>query len=116
MKIIDGGVTAPKGFSAAACSARIKYEGRNDMAMIYSQVPCQVAGCFTRNVVKAAPVLWDRDIVEKSPYAQAVVVNSGIANACRERKAWTAAKRLLRRLHPFSIYLRLRCSLVPRES
>lgn len=82
MKVIDGSVTSPKGFKAAACSAEVKYKGRTDMAMIYSQKPCRVAGTFTRNIVKAAPVLWDRDLVENSEYVQAVVVNSGIANAC----------------------------------
>ena len=52
------------------------------MAIVYSQKPCHVAGAFTTNVVKAAPVKWDQKIVKESAYAQAVVVNSGIANAC----------------------------------
>ena len=52
------------------------------MAMIYSKVPCVAAGTFTTNVVKAAPVKWDQEIVYHHPYAQAVVCNSGIANAC----------------------------------
>ncbi len=82
MKVIEGGITAAKGFEAAAVEAAIKYKNRTDMAMVYSTVPCKAAGTFTTNVVKAAPVLWDRKIVEESPYAQAVVVNSGIANAC----------------------------------
>lgn len=56
MKIIDGGVTAAKGFKAAAAAAEIKYKGRTDMAMVYSEVPCVAAGTFTTNVVKAAPV------------------------------------------------------------
>ena len=82
MKIIDGGVTAAKGFKAAATAAEIKYKGRTDMAMIYSEVPCVAAGTFTTNVVKAAPVKWDQDVVYNHSYAQAVVCNSGIANAC----------------------------------
>lgn len=82
MKVIEGGVTAPKGFEAASAAAGIKYEGREDMALIYSQKPCMAAGTFTTNVVKAAPVKWDQKIVAESPYAQAVIVNSGIANAC----------------------------------
>lgn len=82
MKVIEGGVTAAKGFSAASCEANIKYKNRTDMAMIFSEKPCTVAGTFTTNVVKAAPVKWDMDVVENSKYAQAVVVNSGIANAC----------------------------------
>ena len=82
MKEIMGGVTAAKGFEAGAAAAEIKYKNRTDMAMIYSQVPCHVAGVFTTNVVKAAPVKWDKEVVTNSEYAQAVVVNSGIANAC----------------------------------
>lgn len=81
MKIIEGGVTAAKGFEAAGAEANIKYKDRKDMAMIYSQKPCRVAGTFTTNVVKAAPVIWDKQVVETSAFAQAVVVNAGIANA-----------------------------------
>ena len=82
MKVIDGGVTAPKGFLAASTAAGIKYTDRSDMAMIYSTVPCKAAGTFTTNVVKAAPVLYDKKIVTESKSVQAVVVNAGIANAC----------------------------------
>lgn len=82
MKQIDGGVTAAKGFKAASTAAGIKYKDRKDMAMIYSEVPCKAAGTFTTNIVKAAPVKWDKVIVENSPCAQAVIVNAGIANAC----------------------------------
>lgn len=82
MKIINGGVTAAKGFEAASAAAGIKYEGRTDMALVYSQVPCKTAGTFTKNVVKAAPVVWDREIVNNKIKSQAVIVNSGIANAC----------------------------------
>ena len=78
----EGGVTAPKGFKAASVAAEIKYKNRTDMAMIYSEKPCTQAGVFTSNIVKAAPVRWDKAVVTDSPYAQAVVVNSGIANAC----------------------------------
>lgn len=82
MKKIKGGVTAAKGFAAASTTAAIKYKNRKDMAMIYSKTPCKVAGTFTTNVVKAAPVKWDQEVVYHSDYAQAVVVNAGIANAC----------------------------------
>ena len=78
----EGGVTAAKGFAAASTAAQIKYKGRTDMAMIYSASPCAAAGTFTRNVVKAAPVIWDRDLVRSKKPMHAVVVNSGIANAC----------------------------------
>lgn len=83
MKEIQSGVTAAKGFQAAGLRAGIKAGKTNkDMAMIYSEVPAVCAGTFTKNVVKAAPVLWDKKIVSQSGTAQAVVVNSGIANAC----------------------------------
>ena len=82
MNRIEGGVTAAKGFWAAGVEAAVKYQNRKDMALIYSAVPCVAAGTFTTNVVKAAPVLWDKKVVEEAPFAQAVVVNSGIANAC----------------------------------
>ena len=82
MKIIDGGVTAAKGFKAAGMHAGIKKGTKKDMAMVFSSTPCAAAGVFTTNLVKAAPVKWDKEIVTTSPYVQAVVVNSGIANAC----------------------------------
>lgn len=82
MHIIEGGVTSAKGFKAASAAAEIKYKNRTDMAMIYSEVPCAAAGTFTTNVVKAAPVKWDQEIVYNQSFAQAVICNSGIANAC----------------------------------
>ena len=82
MEIITGGVTAAKGFMAAGVEAGIKYQNRKDMAMVYSKTPCRAAGVFTTNVVKAAPVLWDKEVVESEWEAQAIVVNSGMANAC----------------------------------
>lgn len=82
MEIIKGGVTAAKGFQAASTAAGIKYQNRKDMAMIVSEVPAVSAGTFTSNVVKAAPVQWDRKVVEEEICAQAIVVNAGIANAC----------------------------------
>lgn len=82
MREIEGGVTAAKGFMAASCAAGIKYQGRQDMAMIYSEAPCETAGTFTTNLVKAAPVKWDQTQVSGGKKAHAVIVNAGIANAC----------------------------------
>ena len=82
MKKISGGASSPCGFEASSAAAGIKYQGRDDMALLYSTSPCRAAGTFTSNIVKAAPVIWDRDIVEKYGTAQAVIINSGIANAC----------------------------------
>ena len=69
-EMIEGGVTAAKGYKAAGVAAGIKYTGRLDVAMICSDAPAQVAGMFTSNVVKAAPVLYDMDIVNNSPFVQ----------------------------------------------
>lgn len=90
MKFIDGGVTAAKGFKAAGTHVGVKAGNttKKDMAMVYSEVPCKVAGTFTTNVVKAAPVVYDMNVVENSPYVQAVVVNSGVANACTGKEGF----------------------------
>lgn len=83
MQIIEGGVTAAKGFKAAGMAAGIKYKnGKKDMAMVVSDKPCVTAGTFTLNRVFAAPVKWDKNIVYNEAFAQAIVVNSGVANAC----------------------------------
>lgn len=79
---IEGGVTAAKGFFSASCMAQIKYTDRLDMAMVYSNSPCVSAGTYTTNLVKAAPVVWDRKITDGDGMVQAIVVNAGIANAC----------------------------------
>ena len=82
MKQIEGGVTAAKGFEATGVAAQIKYKGRNDMAIVYSQKPCVAAGTFTTKVGNAAPFLWDKHLIEYCDYMQSVIINSGIANAC----------------------------------
>lgn len=92
---IAGGVTAAKGFKAAGCEAGIKKAGRADMAMIASDVPCVLAGTFTTNVVKAAPVLWDKEIVQRGT-GRAVVVNAGIANACTGKEGMEYCERTAR--------------------
>lgn len=81
MKEIEGGITSPQGFKAAGVFAGIRRK-KKDMAMIFSEVPCIAAGTFTTNIVKAAPVKWDMEMVKNSPFVQAVVVNSGVANTC----------------------------------
>ncbi len=91
MKFVDGGVNAPIGFFAASTVAGIKYADREDMALIYSEKPAVAAGTFTTNVVKAAPVLWDKEVVMRGT-AQAVVVNAGIANACTGEQGYRYCK------------------------
>lgn len=80
-KNLDGGVCAAKGFLASGLDAGIKNNGKKDMALVYSEAPCVAAGTFTTNKVKAAPVKWDYKVVTEAPFAQAIVVNTGIANA-----------------------------------
>ena len=92
MKVMDGGVTKAKGFQAACCEANIKYKNRTDMAMVYSSQPCECAGTFTTNVVKAACVQWDQKIVYSGEPMQAVVINSGIANACTGKEGFDACE------------------------
>lgn len=90
--IIDGGICAAKGFAATSCEANIKYKDRTDMAMVYSKTPCECAGTFTTNVVKAACVQWDQKIVYSGKPMHAVVVNSGIANACTGQEGFDACE------------------------
>ena len=82
MQQIDGGVTAAKGFQAAGAEAGIKYKDRKDMALVFTEEPAVAAGTFTTNIVKAAPVLWDQQLISGGKPVHAVVLNSGIANAC----------------------------------
>ncbi len=93
MEIIEGGITSPAGFKAASAAAGIKYQGRTDMAMVTSDVPCVCAGTYTSNIVKAACVLWDKEITESGRPMQAVVVNSGIANACTGEEGFEACRK-----------------------
>ncbi len=81
LEIIQGGVTAPAGFLAGTACAAIKKANKRDLGVIYSSVPAAAAGVFTRNKVKAAPVLVSMKRLA-SGSARAVVVNSGNANAC----------------------------------
>ena len=92
MEVITGGVTAAKGFMAAGAEAGVKYKNRKDMALVYSKTPCVSAGVFTSNVVKAAPVIWDKEIVAGAQGVHAVIVNSGIANACTGKQGYEYCK------------------------
>ncbi len=91
VRIIKGGVCSAKGFRAAGVPAAIKYEGRNDVALIVADSPCAAAAVFTTNKVAAAPVVYDREII-KGGCAQAVLANSGCANACTGEEGLKDAK------------------------
>jgi glutamate N-acetyltransferase/amino-acid N-acetyltransferase len=80
-KIVKGGVCSAKGFRAAGVEAAIKYAGRKDVALIVADFPCAAAAVFTTNKVAAAPVIYDR-VIAKGGQLQAILANSGCANAC----------------------------------
>lgn len=86
-KIICGGITAPKGFMAAGIHAGIK-KFKKDLALIYSKTPALVSAVFTKNIVKAPPVLWCQKLVYGGNKIQAIVVNSGNANSCTGQKGY----------------------------
>jgi glutamate N-acetyltransferase / amino-acid N-acetyltransferase len=78
----EQGVTAPEGFRAAGIAAGIKASGARDLALVFNEGPdYAAAGVFTRNKVKAAPVLWTRQVLTTGRL-RAVILNSGGANAC----------------------------------
>lgn len=87
MKVLEGSVTCPQGFLAQGVSAGIKKEDKKDLAIIYSQYPCTAAGVFTTNLVRAACVDFNRQQLQDGK-AQAIVANSGNANACTGEQGW----------------------------
>lgn len=82
-----------QGFLFSGISAGIKKDGKRDLGLIYSEVPAQVAGLFTTNAVKAAPVQLGMERIKKG-FCQAVIVNSGNANACTGSQGLRDAKRV----------------------
>jgi len=81
--IENGSITSTPGFEAAGVACGVKPEGALDLALVYSPRPCVGAAVFTANAFKAAPVLYDQQIISTNPTGvRAVVVNSGCANAC----------------------------------
>lgn len=87
MNIVNNSVSAPQGFLSQGVEARIKKEDKKDVAIIYSQVPCTAAGVFTTNKVRAACIDLNREHL-KNGRAQAIIVNSGNANACTGEQGW----------------------------
>lgn len=93
MKSISGGVTAPLGFKAGGTVCGIKKNQLPDLAIIYSEVPAEAAGIFTTNQVQAAPVILSKEFLKKGK-AQAIIANSGNANACVGAAGLEAARRM----------------------
>lgn len=82
MRKFSGNVTTPQGFSASGIMAGIRKKNKKDIALVYSKMPCVAGATFTTNLVKAAPVKWDISILKNGKPKHAVILNSGIANAC----------------------------------
>lgn len=102
MKKLEGGVTAARGFLAAGIHAGIKKK-KKDIALVCSEVPAVAAGTFTTNIVKAAPVKWCQKVIKEHETVRAVVLNSGVANACTgaagEKNNLLMAKTVAEHLH-----------------
>jgi len=91
---LDGGsVTSPQGFTAAAAHAGLKADGASDVALLVSATSCATAGVFTRNAVRAAPVVYDADLLSERPgRMRAVAMNARVANACTGAEGLAAAR------------------------
>lgn len=82
MKRVDRGIAAVEGIKSAVAKTGIKKNGKLDLAVLFSDYPCLWCATFTKNNVKAAPVLYDIELLSKNKPLRAIVVNSGNANAC----------------------------------
>src|SRR5256886_8300404 len=91
--VSDGSVTSPRGFAAAAVHAGLKADGALDVALLVSGTSCATAGVFTRNAVRAAPVVYDADLLGERPgRMRAVAMNARVANACTGAAGLAAAR------------------------
>ena len=82
MRKFSGNVTTPQGFQASGVMAGIRKKNKKDISLVYSEAPCVAGATFTTNRVKAAPVNWDISLLKNGLAKHAVILNSGIANAC----------------------------------
>lgn len=89
-KISSKNIVAPKGFSAAGIHCGIKHK-KKDLAILASEVPASVAGVFTTNAVQAAPLFVTKEVVYNTGKMQAIIVNSGNANACTGKQGMADA-------------------------
>ena len=89
----DGSITSPRGFTAAAAHAGLKPDGAVDVALLVSTTSCAAAGVFTRNAIRAAPVVYDADLLSERPgRIRAVAMNARVANACTGAAGLEAAR------------------------
>lgn len=97
MDIIEGGITAPKGFLATGAHVGIK-KVKRDLAIIFSETPALCSAVFTKNLVKAPPLLWDEKLVSEKQKISAIVINSGNANACTGERGYQDALTMVKTL------------------
>src|SRR5712664_1215302 len=89
----DGSIASPQGFTAAAAAAGLKKDGAPDVALLVSATSCATAGVFTKNALRAAPVVYDADLLAERPgRIRAVAMNARVANACTGAPGLAAAR------------------------
>jgi len=91
MEWMSQGINAPKGFRCAGIHAGVKRK-RKDLAMITSESSCSYAGVFTKNIVKAAPVIWNQQLLANGNRIKGIIINSGNANACTGEQGYSDTK------------------------
>ena len=82
----NGTITSVPGFFAGSSNCGLKSSGKPDLCIIYTPEESVCSGVFTINRFQAAPVVFDREKLQKNPGTRAIIVNSGIANACTGKK------------------------------
>lgn len=92
-QVVAKHIVSPKGFTAAGMHCGVKHK-KKDLALLFSEVPASVAGVFTTNAIKAAPVVVTKETIYESRTLQAVVLNSGNANACTGKQGLADAKQM----------------------
>lgn len=99
----NGGVCTPLGFTTAACAADIKGKGKgnNDLALLISDVPAATAALFTTNLVAAAPVRYDKEILAEYEETIGIIVNTGNANACTGEAGFDGARTMAKHVEEY---------------
>ena len=95
-EVVPGGAVAPEGFVGGGVECGVRYSGRRDLGLLFSERECAAAAVFTRNVLKGAPLVVTREAVEAGGGLRAVVVNSGNANAATGRRGLEDARAMQR--------------------
>ncbi|UZP67208.1 bifunctional glutamate N-acetyltransferase/amino-acid acetyltransferase ArgJ [Desulfovibrio mangrovi] len=88
-------MNTPKGYRFATIEANLKYSGRKDLGLIVSDLPAAAAGVFTTNKFQAAPVVMAKSLLDARPFARAVLINAGNANACTGEQGLANCRRTM---------------------